>query len=140
MSKGGSVRNSKQRRSVSNDPCNTEAERKSPSSSVIRTRRQKALPSKVREAIFLTKTDCFYCCVVRIHDHVEAVFFLQLPKDELAASSQVIEPPNNKVRVCFTTRFFQLHNIAYSTYRHALWNESICVLFGMYYIFENQII
>uniref|UniRef100_A0A1J3IPK2 Protein ALWAYS EARLY 3 n=1 Tax=Noccaea caerulescens TaxID=107243 RepID=A0A1J3IPK2_NOCCA len=65
MSKGGSVRNSKQRRSVSNDPCNSEAERKSPSSSVIRTRRQKASPSK-------------------------------LPKDELAASSLVIEPPNNK--------------------------------------------
>ncbi|KAL1197448.1 Protein ALWAYS EARLY 3 [Cardamine amara subsp. amara] len=65
MSKSGSLRNSKQTRSVSNDLCNTEAERKIPSSSVIRKRRQKASPAKV-------------------------------PKDELAASSQVIEPPNNK--------------------------------------------
>ncbi|VVA98874.1 unnamed protein product [Arabis nemorensis] len=65
VSKSGSVRNSKQRRSVSNDLCNTEAERNSPSSSVFLKRRQKASPAKV-------------------------------PKDELAASSQVIEPHNNK--------------------------------------------
>ncbi|XP_023641610.1 protein ALWAYS EARLY 3 [Capsella rubella] len=58
-------RNSKQRRSGSSDLCNTEAERKSPSSSLIRKRRQKTPPAKVT-------------------------------KDELAASSQVIEPCNNK--------------------------------------------
>lgn len=47
MSKRGSLRKSKQRRSVCNDLCNTEPERKSPSSSVIRKGRQKASPAKV---------------------------------------------------------------------------------------------
>ncbi|CAH2053117.1 unnamed protein product [Thlaspi arvense] len=65
MSKRVSLRNPKPRRSFSNDLCNTEVERKSPSSSVIRKGRQKASPTKV-------------------------------PKDELAAISQVIEPPKNK--------------------------------------------
>lgn len=72
VSKSGSIRNSKQRKPVSNDLCNTEAERNSPSSSVFLKRRQKASPAKVREAIYATKT-CFYSTVVRIHDHVEAV-------------------------------------------------------------------
>lgn len=61
MSKSGSLRNSKQKRSVSNDHCNNEAERKSPSSSVIRKRRQKASPAKVRVAIYLAKTDMLCC-------------------------------------------------------------------------------
>ncbi|CAH8361724.1 unnamed protein product [Eruca vesicaria subsp. sativa] len=67
MSKRGSLRKSKQRRSVCNDFCNTvtESERKSPSSSVIRKGRQKASPAKV-------------------------------PKDELPAISQVTEPSKNK--------------------------------------------
>ncbi|XP_010466383.1 PREDICTED: protein ALWAYS EARLY 3-like [Camelina sativa] len=65
MSKSSSLRNSKQRRLGSNDLCNTETERKSPSSSLIRKRRQITSPTKVT-------------------------------KDELAASSQVIEPCNNK--------------------------------------------
>ncbi|KAF8094096.1 hypothetical protein N665_0370s0031 [Sinapis alba] len=65
MSKRGSLRKSKQRRSVCNDLCNNEPERKSPSSSVIRKGRQKASPTKV-------------------------------PKDELAAISQVTEPSKNK--------------------------------------------
>ncbi|KAG7582824.1 SANT/Myb domain [Arabidopsis suecica] len=67
MSKSSSLRNSKQRRSSTNDLCDTETERKSPSSSLIRKRRQKVLPAK-----------------------------LQVLKDELAASSKVIEPCNNK--------------------------------------------
>ncbi|XP_020887226.1 protein ALWAYS EARLY 3 isoform X2 [Arabidopsis lyrata subsp. lyrata] len=67
MSKSSSLRNSKQRRSGTNDLCDTEPERKSPSSSLIRKRRQKVLPAK-----------------------------LQVLKDELAASSKVIEPCNNK--------------------------------------------
>ncbi|ESQ47723.1 hypothetical protein EUTSA_v10019941mg [Eutrema salsugineum] len=65
ISKRGSLRNPKQRRSVSNDICDNEAERKSPSSSVIRKGRLKTSPAKV-------------------------------PKDELAAISEVIEPPKNK--------------------------------------------
>ncbi|KAF2544802.1 hypothetical protein F2Q70_00022730 [Brassica cretica] len=65
MSKRGSLRKWKQKRPVCNDLCNTEPERKSPSSSVIRKGRQKASPAKV-------------------------------PKDELAAISQVTEPSKNK--------------------------------------------
>lgn len=65
MSKRGSLRKSKQRRSVCNDLCNTEPERKSPSSSVIRKGRQKASPAKVREAIYISNKDtCFYGSVV----------------------------------------------------------------------------
>lgn len=47
MSKRGSLRKSKQKRSVCNDLCNTEPEKKSPSSSVIRKGRQKSSPAKV---------------------------------------------------------------------------------------------
>ncbi|WZZ61085.1 hypothetical protein YC2023_061192 [Brassica napus] len=46
MSKRGSLRKWKQKRPVCNDLCNTEPERKSPSSSVIRKGRQKASPAK----------------------------------------------------------------------------------------------
>lgn len=59
MSKRGSLRKWKQKRPVCNDLCNTEPERKSPSSSVIRKGRQKASPAKVREAIYLTKILAF---------------------------------------------------------------------------------
>nr|VDD45386.1 unnamed protein product [Brassica oleracea] len=79
MSKRGSLRKWKQKRPVCNDLCNTEPERKSPSSSVIRKGRQKASPAKVREAIYLTKILAF-----------------TVPKDELAAISQVTEPSKNK--------------------------------------------
>lgn len=49
MSKSSSLRNSKQRRSDTNDLCSTEPERKSLSGSLIGKRRQKVSPAKVRK-------------------------------------------------------------------------------------------